>query len=185
MSCTRHKTCEKLQRLGAAHSAAVAAVFFYRKNINNWILSVGLENGGNYRGMYNLCAGKGEQSDNNQTGFCWLNCAIREFREEFKIDAPFSNGIFDKYFKSSRGKIRFILHHRTPVFIAVLPNGTSRSPIKQKMQYDMMYSRDPSYREMADFEYVFMDTGKQIEGKNIMLSSFADAVRKKIDLSKL
>jgi 8-oxo-dGTP pyrophosphatase MutT (NUDIX family) len=198
MTCQKHKTCKRLASLGVAQSAGVAAVLFYRLQINDWVnesnlssytgwvMGVGRERSGNYQGQYNLCAGKGEKEDNSGSGFCWLMCAKREFREEFKISTSFGNGSFDDYFKSSTGQIRVFVHQRTPIFVALLPDGTSRRTIKSKMRDDNSDSHKPwSQKEMDDFEWIRTSDGRQLEGQYIQVTSFADAVRRKIDVNNL
>lgn len=186
-TCQRHKTCEMLAQNNAARSAAAALVLYYGKSINAYVLAVGKEIGGQYSGQFNLCAGKGETQDvNNKGEFCWLETLKRELREEFKINVHFSDKTFDNMFKGSDGKIRFIIHNKTPVFIGILPAGTSRKPIKQRMITDIQNPLMPSpYKEMSDFEFIRLDNGQQIEGNNIQVSNFAEAIRKKIDVSKL
>ena len=156
----------------------------YKLQINQWVLGLGLENGGQYKDQYNLCAGKGEKEDDTGNGYCWLNNALRELYEEFTIKVNWSN--FDSFFRGSDGKIRVFLHGRTPVFVMVLPGGTSRKPIKQQIQANL---RNPvlshSYKEMRDFEFFKLSDGQQIEGQVCNVSSFADAVRRKIDVTKL
>ena len=198
MNCKRHNTCRKLASMNVAQSAGVAAILFYHHQINNWVnesnlssytewvMGVGRERSGNYQGYYNICAGKGEKEDNCGSGFCWLMCAKREFSEEFKFSTSFRDGTFDTYFKSSTGQIRMFVHNRTPIFIAVLPDGTSRRTIRSKMQLDNL---DPfkllSQQEMDDFEWIKLSNGCQMEGKYIQITKFADAVRRKIDLNSL
>jgi hypothetical protein len=185
-TCQKHNTCKRLSKQGVNHCAAVIPLLHYKRNINAWVFGVGLENGGKYAGKYNLCAGKGESNDNINGHFCWLKCAKRELKEELKINARFKDGSFDRLFRGSNKRIRVIIHGKTPVFIAMLPSGTSRSPIKNAMKSDCSNHQLPhSYKEMSDFEYFRLDNGVQIEGKNIMLSSFASAVRTKIDVNKL
>lgn len=176
-----HKTCENLRKLNAAQAAAVIPLVYYNgKHGSYWAMYVGNELGGQYAGKYNLCAGKFEPSDQN----CWIKCAMRELKEEYKIDLD--NASFDALFRGSNGKIRVIMHNRTPVFVAVMPAGFSRKPIKAQMAADL---QDPtkghSYKEMDDIELIRLDNGKQIEGANISVSTFANAVRQKIDTNKL
>lgn len=183
--CQKHNTCRKLAQRGAGKCAAVALVMPYKKgNIDCWVLGVGKEVGGRYRGQFNLCAGKSEASDYYGKAFCWLKCALRELREEFKIDVSFGPR-FDEIFKNKKGDTRFIIHNRTPVFIAVIPSGLRRLEIKNQMTYDRNDQMKPySYKEMDDFEFIRLDNGKQIENKNIIVSDFADSIRQKIDVHK-
>lgn len=184
-TCQRHNTCKSLASRNASRAAAVAAVMYYRKNLDTWVLGLGLETGGQYKGQYNLCAGKGESGDTCGIGFCWLKCVQREFYEEFGFDAGFGT-TFDPFFRGSNGRIRVFIFNRTPVFIAVLPNGTSRKPIKLQMTSRISNPNIPySFKEMSDFEFIRLDNGQQIEGRSIQISGFADGVRKSIDVNNL
>lgn len=188
-NCSIHKTCMALTQQGASFGIGVVALLNYRHKDGREsdVMAVGRERGGKYKGEYNLCAGSGENTDKNWEGeFCFLMIVQREFREEFKINAPFANDIFNSYFKGSNGRIRYFMHHRTPIFVATLPNGTSRGPIKNAM---VNACNNPSLpwceKEMDDFEYIRLDNGQQLEGKQIKVSSFADAVRRKVDIRLL
>jgi len=151
-----------------------------------WIMLVGRETDGQYRGQFSLCSGTGEVCDINSQGeYCWLENLMRELREEYKINVLFNNGTFDKLFRGSKG-IRVFIHNRTPIFVGILPNGTSRAPIKQQMLNDCFNHKLPhSLKEMDDAEYIRIYDGTQLEGKSITVSPYADAVRRKIDLSRL
>jgi hypothetical protein len=186
-SCTKHNTCKKLSTMNVYRAAGAAMLLPY--NLPNgtivWVMLVGRETGGKYQGEFSLCSGSGEVCDINSQGeYCWLETHKRELREEYKINAPF-DGTFDKLFKGPKG-IRVFIHNRTPIFVGVLPNGTSRAPIKQQMLNDCSNDKLPhSWKEMDDAEYIRIYDGTQLEGKSIIVSSYADAVRRKIDLSRL
>lgn len=188
-TCQCHNTCKKLAKSNAARAAGVAAVLSYRQQngVLTYVMGAGLETGGTYQGQYNMCSGKGENTDTNRNGeYCWLETVKRELKEEFKIDAPFNGGVFNFYFKNSQGRIRFFIHNRTPIFIAVLPNGTSRQPIKLQMQQDCNnFGLSHSYKEMIDFEWVRLDNGLKIDGTQIGTSTYLDAVRRKINVNSL
>jgi len=181
----QHKTCAALRAANAANSAAVVLVLNYHNKSTNtytWVHALGQETGGSYAGQFNLCSGKLEQVD----GGCFMKGAIRELAEEFKIQTAFADGTFDALFKGTNGHIRYIMHHRTSIFIGVLPAGFSRRPIKQAMQSAIANPHLPhSQREMDDFEYVRLDNGRCIDGRALPVSTYADAVRRKIDVTTL
>lgn len=178
----KHDTCKTLRKMKAAEAAGVAAILHYYQKY--WVLGVGKEVGGSYKGQFNLCAGKGEPTDYVGGKFCWLECVKREFFEEFKLNAPFQNGIFDSIFRGSNGKIRFFMQGRTPIFIAVL-SGISRKTITAQMKHDLANSPVAALREMSEFEWIRLDNGAQVEGKNIPVSTFAESVRKRVNVAKL
>jgi hypothetical protein len=150
-------------------------------------MALGRERRGQYKGMYNLCCGSGELSDTNKNGeLCYLEILKREFFEEFKTNTPFTGGVFDSYFKNSNGNVRYFIHNRTPIFLAMLPKGSSRKTIKMQMQIDNANQMLPwDRREMDDYEYIRLDSAQQVEGHNVTVSPFADAVRRKINTTKL
>lgn len=169
-----HRTCGILVQLNAAKCAAAAIMLKY--NDTDWVIGGGLEIGGTYQGMYNLCAGTGEATDYVNGAFCYIACLVRELREEFKIDAS-SKNIFDSLFKVS-DKTRFIMHRRTPVFIGILPPGFSRKMIQTAMIADSQNNKLPAcHREMIDFEWFKVSNGTQLESKKITTSSFLNDVR--------
>jgi hypothetical protein len=187
-NCSIHKTYQALTHI-ASFSVGACALLNYRHKDGREsdVMAVGRERSGQYAGQYNLCAGSGENTDRNSKGeLCFLEILKREFREEFKFNTPFSNGIFDSFFKGSNGRIRYFMHNRTPIFVATLPTGTSRATIKNAMVNACNNSFLPwSEKEMDDFEYIRLDNGQQLEGIQIKVSSFADAVRRKVDIRLL
>ena len=188
ITCQRHRTCRNIAKRGARHSAGVIPLleYKYKNKQTTWVFGVGLETGGEYVNQYNLCVGKGEKEDEINGQFCWLKCAKREMLEEIKIKTSFSDKSFDKFFRGSAGSIRYIIHHGTPIFIAKLKDGTSRSSIKKLMQNDCQNSKlSHHYKEMSDFEYFRLDNGLQLDGLNLPLSKFAHGVSKLIDINKL
>ena len=187
-TCQKHLTCKMLASKGASYGTAVVPCMPYRNKITGgytWIMGVGLEVGGQYAGQYNLCAGKGEQTDVNSNGeFCWLKTALRELDEEFTIKVSFGCE-FEKLFRGSNGRIRVFLYQTTPIFIPVLPTGHSRRPIKAKMLVNLANPKLPRCRkEMSDFEFITLEHGSQIDGKQIQISTFANGVRRMIDIKK-
>lgn len=185
-TCTKHNTCKNLANQGANHGAAIIPLLMHSNY--GWVFYLGRERHGKYKGEYNLFAGKGEPEDNNDKGeFCWIKCAIRELWEEGCIDASFKGGLFDSIFRSFDGKcIRVFMHYQTPVFVGVLPKGTSRASIKKMITINQHNpSLGPQYKEMDDVEIFYLKDGKHPEGKYHPISSFAYAVSQKVDTTKL
>lgn len=97
----KHIICNTFLQNPEIHRSSAVLIMYY----GNVIL--GLERWGskNRKNKYGMCMGKMSQSDN----FCWLKCAIRELREEFKIHMSvyeFSNFIMS---------VNFI--NGTPIFV--------------------------------------------------------------------
>ena len=90
-------------------------------------------------------------------------------------------------FKNSSGSgIRVLIHHITPVFIGVLHKGTSRQHLKLQINRNLNNpSLEHQYKEMDDVEIFDLATGQHPEKKHCKMSSFANAVRSKIDINKL
>jgi len=89
-----HKTCAKLNAKGAGKGVGIAIFENYNGSIP--VLMLGHERGGQYKGQMNMCSGKLEFSDHG----CYIVGAMRELREEFKIDVTSAN--FDQIFRNSR-----------------------------------------------------------------------------------
>lgn len=182
-TCTKHNTCKYLANINANQGVAIAPIIFYTP-LQTWVIMLGLERGGRYKGEYNLFSGNGEKEDlDSSRSFCWLKCLIREFHEESTIYAPFAKGQFDFIFRSlNKKRIRYFLHHNTPVFLGLLPKGTSRKPINNELKRRSSDNKLPyQYKEMLKVDYFRLDNGDQIEGRAVNMSRFANAIRTKID----
>ena len=197
-----HRTCYNIRNKGAKEFVAIAPILNHNKY--GLVLGVGYQRFGPYENKYNICfptpmSCEKHESDYHKGVFCWLRAAMRALKNTFKMEISFENGSFDKWFKNKNGKIRFFMHEihkeftrdQIPVFIAMLPNGTQRATITEKMRVDLNkanISRDR--KEMQDFDWVLLSTGKQVEnklyrGEPFGLSSFANQVREKIDTALL
>jgi 8-oxo-dGTP pyrophosphatase MutT (NUDIX family) len=173
-----HSVCASFHTPGSnvKQTAAVAAILHY--NMRGSIIDViglGLERFGQYRGKYNLCAGSAETDDFIAGVFCWVKCAVRELSEEFKIDVV-GQDMIRQMFCNDKGVFRVFTHNTTPVFIIILPKGTSRRPIKQDIELHIKNHPNKAYREIGDFEWFRIDNHEQLEGKRFEISKFADDV---------
>lgn len=180
----QHTTCANIVKKtnGKAKAASVAFVLNYRfpNGDKQWVIALGKEDFGKYQNQFNLCCGSLDKQDNG----CFIACAIRELREEFKINLSWKD--FDKHFIAPNGHIRYILHYDshthtyTPIFIGRF-DGYHRDPIKNMMKECKKNPNTPSCeKEMSDFEYFFLN-GQQIQGFPCQISDFARAVARKID----
>ena len=128
-------------------------------------LLFGKELGGQYAGMFNVVGGK------RNCGECILDAIFREIREEIKIDL----GVH--HLKDKQGDFRFFHHHTTIIFIALLPKGFSRTPVNQNIDAANRNWRLPAcQREMECVDWFDAASGRQIEGKHVVLSRYAQAV---------
>lgn len=174
----KHKTCQKIRTLNGAGGVACVLLNHYKNSC--WTVLLGRETGGSYRGTFNLCAGKLEQSDNG----CYISALRRELLEEFKINATTQQS-FDDIFKGSDGKIRFLMHRRTPVFVGVV-QGLSRKQLNPILaQCQTNYYLPHCQREMDRVEWFHLSTKCHLEGCNFVVSSFAGAVMNKVDVNIL
>lgn len=152
-TCTNHKECINLAKIGMSRSAIAAII----SNNNDKIsLNVGLENDGDYKDTYNMCAGKGDNKDINTNGFCWINNLLRELEEEFKIKLSYDE--YKKYFRiNNRAKI--ILIGRSPCFVGFI--NVDLNKINNKVNEDMNDTNKPSYyKEMRHIKNVPIDDYK-------------------------
>ena len=101
-SCSIHPICRQ-----APKGVAVCIVDPEKKTV-----LLGLERFGKYRGKFNLCAGSLEPEDAG----CAVNAAVRELREEFKLEMPAHD--FGRCFGLNRnGMLRLVMVGPTPVLI--------------------------------------------------------------------
>lgn len=179
-----HKTCSNIRLYRANNNkiseGGVGMILLNNYyNRNKYVVLLGKERGGKYAGEYNLCAGSVEKCDNS----CYIEAAKRELMEEFKMDLHKSKD-FDKVFKNTSGKIRYIMHNSNPVFIGVI-SGIKRKDLNDKIQKDNNNTKlSRSLREMDDVDYFWLD-GTQIENKKHNVSSFASSVMNRIDVKIL
>lgn len=177
-----HKTCQKIRQLrNSSNVGGVGIVFVNNYNsFGNYAILLGEERGGQYQGQYNLCAGKVDPCDHG----CYIKAAKRESKEEFKINID-DKQVFDSVFKNNKGKVRFIMHHGTPIFVGVL-KGVSRKQINPIISACNNNSSLPhSQREMKRVDYFWLSNSKQIEGHSHQISPFASSVMSKVDVNKL
>ena len=105
-SCGHH-TCTCLLQRGAARGVGV---FLYNRRKRCVLL--GVERFGQYAGQLNLCAGRMDPGDRG----CYISAAMRELREEFKVDVSYKD--FESTFRNfSKTSIRFMMVNTTPVFV--------------------------------------------------------------------
>ncbi len=180
----KHRTCSEIRtarsNLGKTGDGGVGVVLlnnYYSRG--NYAIFLGKERGGKYKNEYNLCAGGVEQIDNS----CYIEAAKRELREEFKIDIQDYKD-FDKIFKNTSGRVRYIMHHSTPIFIGVI-SSIKRGDLNKKIQDDNNNKTlSHSYHEMDRVDYFWLN-GSQIDGQQYVISKFASSVMKKIDVNNL
>lgn len=138
---------------------------------------LGKERGGDYRNQFNLCGGGMEPEDAG----CILNAALRELREEFKIEVNWSN--FDQFFKYPfGGQFRYIIHRGTVILVGDF-QGLSRVPINQNIQACNSNQSLPwKLREIEQVDWFWMDDQSQIDEKQgCVISSYASSVIRKIE----
>ena len=182
--CKKHKTCQTIYNNGKPTGVGVLFLVNYHNGSNTrWVVGLGKETGGSYKGSYNLCAGKMDQDDHG----CYMKACIRELKEEFKVELELGEGnSFDEHFRRMKtdtdgrkkpiGKMRFFTFHKTPIFVGVF-NGTKRSDIREKMWNDNNNNNlAPKYQEMDNFDFFELQSHHQIEGYHKDISSFASGV---------
>ena len=120
-----HRTCDRLRLLGAARGVGV---FLY--NQSKACVLMGLERFGQYAGHLNLCGGRMDPQDRG----CYINAAIRELREEFKVSLSYDD--FENTFRNFRKtSIRFMMVNKTPVLVGAAQwiEDLSRRVLNQKI----------------------------------------------------
>lgn len=191
--CT-HNTCNNIyQQLGKRPGSNVGIGIMILNNYNNskWVCLLGMERAGNYANQFNMIGGSINASDN----YCFLAGLKREIYEEAKISLSWQE--LDLHFKKN-GLFNFFIHHGTPIFIGIF-QGLSRSslnPIIAKDNSNQLL--DHAKRELYCVDWFNLDC-TQMEHRlsvtvsfqrqslnfSIKMSSYAAAVIKKIDITKL
>lgn len=149
-------------------------VNYYRRGY--MAVMLGKERAGSYQDQFNLCGGGMEPEDVG----CILNAALRELREEFKIEVNWGN--FDEFFKDPfGGKFVFIMHRGTVILVGDF-QGLNKNPLNQKIQACNSNQSLPwKLREIKQVDWFWMDDQSQIEGKQgCVISSYASSVIRQI-----
>jgi hypothetical protein len=172
MTCN-HKICNKIHKQTNNSKRGGAGCLILTKQNEKWVALLGCERyGGKNKGKLNLAAGGRNVEDND----CYIECAIRELKEEFKISLTHSE--FLNYFSDKNTKKIFyqIIGKTTPVFIGVLPN-IDLTKLNNIIKNDNLYSTDPCLQEMEYVDFVDLVTKNQIDDKypKTNVSSFANA----------
>ena len=174
--------CKKFKHEGMDGIATVLLHIDYLGNIPTILL--GKEGGGQYKGEYNLFAGKMELKDNG----CYTRGAWREFTEETGISIPYS-----KYLRTITnrfGLYRYIIQRKTVIFISKM-SGIRKDLInnniyKKNANHNLPWSLreiDNIERFTLDGRHIYKDkkTNKIIYNKkHCKLSSFALSVMPKL-----
>jgi hypothetical protein len=177
-----HKTCQKIRQFRNSSNLGGIGIAYLvdYNNTGHYAIMLGKEKSGAYQGLFNLCAGSVEKCD----GGCYIKAAIRESSEEFKICIN-QKDVFDKVFKNKQGKVRLIMHNKTPIFVGVV-KGLSRKQINPIIKANNQNTSLPhSMREMSEVDYFWISNKQQIEGTQKAISTFASGVISKIDINKL
>ncbi|KAH3756013.1 hypothetical protein Pelo_8141 [Pelomyxa schiedti] len=194
--CT-HKWCRAL-RSKAKINAGAGVALLATTPTKDFLLGLGKERGGTYKGEYNIAAGKAERCDRVKGKLCWFNLAKRELKEEFKLSRfkvgePEATHRFRFADLLNKEKPYILVRRnvdgrRTPVFIVNLPPGTHyfklRNSIKKAMGKHNRKQGIPRHqKEMVDFAWFSAKTGKMEKDprhppkNHARLSLFAKSVR--------
>lgn len=177
----KHKTCKKFNAIGVKGVACIVLNWYNGKTP---VVMLGKEKGGQYKGTWNLCAGKIEPKD----GGCVLLALLRELGEEFKIFLQFGK-IFDFHFRSQNGSgpIRYFMMGKTAVFVGTFI-GCSTTKINGIIDhYNNDWQLHWSFKEMSCVDWVDISNQFNPVGlkKNIQISTFALNAIKQLDLNSI
>lgn len=143
-----------------ATGVGVVIYFTYGKGSirNVEVVILGREKYGDYKHQYNIVAGKREKNE------CILETAVREVKEELKIDISKQDLI------NSHSE----LIGKTPVFFVKIQSGISRQTLNFNVTSDLSNMNLPySYKEIDHIDYFKISDASQLNGKNAVVSSFA------------
>lgn len=174
--------CKKFKKLHISGVGTVLLQLDYYNNIPTIIL--GKERAGQYKGQYNIFAGKMEKEDND----CYIKAAWREFTQESGIELSFNN--FSRTIINRFGLYRYVLHGKTVIFVSKI-SGISRDTINNYIYIkNANYNLPWAFREIEKVERFTLDgrhiykdkqTNKIIYNKKYCkISSFAFGVIPKI-----
>jgi len=129
------------------------------------VVMLGMERFGTYAGSYNFSAGKIEPGDKK----CILRALMRELMEEFKINLNWKS--FNYHFLHN-GKLRYIMHRNTPVFIGKF-RGLSRQPLNAAIAQSNRNPLAPQQeKEMQCVDWFYLPSLGNIDNKPCTASSF-------------
>ena len=174
--------CKKFKHLGVVGVGTVLLQLDYSDNIPTIIL--GKERAGQYKGEYNLFAGKMELEDNS----CYTRGAWREFSQESGIELSYSKYL--TIITNRVGLYRYIIHGKTVIFVAKM-SGLRRDIInnniyKKNANHNLPWSLreiEKVERFTLDGRHIYKDkkTNKIFYNKKYCkISSFALKVMTKI-----
>ena len=162
-----HDICKYIRdNNGNNKGSAGCLVLTYFKS--TWIAVLGKERKGKYQGKYNICCGKGENTN------CYINNIIRELDEEFNIKIDFDN--FLKIIKrANNNEIRLMILRNTPIFIGVFRD-LDRESLNEKIK--SFHEGDyPDYlKEMENVDYFKLNGSKfdnEVNNGSVEISNFA------------
>lgn len=179
-----HRTCQTIYanpaiqaKLQSGKKVGIATLVYlhWYSNATQPVVLLGKERYGKYQNEYNLASGSMERSDNG----CFILAALRELYEETGIKIDWKT--FDSHFKHT-GKVRFIIHHGTPVLICKF-NGLKRTKLNQTLTgWSRDHAKPHCFKEVWRVDFFNPFTLNQLEGKpgdgyNIFrVSNFATSV---------
>lgn len=171
MCIYNHRTCAALLAQKCKTGVGIIPYSYYSEK--DLVFMLGKERGGKYQNKYNICSGKRNHGED-----CWIETALRELKEEFKLDWSFHD--FELAFRSPKtGKIRYLIHNQTPVFIG-LKMKLSRNICNALIRNEK--STTSSHHEISSVEFFRVTWNGQIYlyktdlHKTAEISSFASAV---------
>lgn len=140
---------------------------------------LGLERYGTYRNQYNICCGKKDNPCD-----CFVETAMRELKEEFKMDSDRNNFINRC---TLRGQLRFIVQGPTPIFIYQV-TGLSRSTVNEIIT---SHNNSPflphCYKEMLRVDWftlsgcrIIPDSKNPFLTSNVNVTDFASRIANRI-----
>jgi hypothetical protein len=161
-----HTICQYIRDNNGNHKGSAGCmVFTYFKS--EWIAVLGKERKGKYQGKYNICCGKGENTN------CYIINAIRELNEEFHIEINMDD--FLKTVRRTNKEIRLVIEKKTPIFISVIRD-LDRNLLNQKIKSFHHEKYDDHLKEIENIDYFKLNGSKfddMINKNSVEVSEFA------------
>ena len=167
-----HQECRTIHNASRNGRCTGVAVIVLNKYYDQFpVILLGKERGGPYALKFNFAAGSIDPGDYN----CILAAAMRELREEFKLDVRLETN-FDQHFRYN-GQIIYFMHHGTPVFVGMF-RGLSRGLLNPVIaQCNANLRLDTCLREMECVNWFRLDQDLiGIDGVKYNISPFVEGV---------
>jgi 8-oxo-dGTP pyrophosphatase MutT (NUDIX family) len=162
-----HKICSKIDNQRNYRPSNGVGIAVMNKRNQEWFILLGKEVSGDSANTWNVCTGYSEKEDKG----CYLNNAIRELKEEFKIIIDINN--FDNFFR--RNEIKYFYCEDAPIFVGLFPK-LDTSKINKVIEYHFASKMPSEFTEISNVEWFRLSDSLRIDGTKLPISPFANKI---------